>query len=111
MKNSKFTEQNWLKVSERLTWFKKPTKAGEFSFKKPVSIKWFEDGELNVSYNCIDRHLPARADQVALIWEPDSTTEEAKKITYRELSLAVNRFSNVLKRNGVKKGDRVTIYM
>jgi acetyl-CoA synthetase len=111
MKNLNSTEQDWLKVSERLTWFKKPTKAGEYSFKKPVSIKWFEDGELNVSYNCIDRHLPERAEQTALIWEPDSTAEEAKKISFLELSLAVNRFANVLKRNGVKKGDRVTIYM
>jgi acetyl-CoA synthetase len=104
-------KQDWLQVAERITWFKKPIQAGNYSFQKPVSIKWFEDGELNVSYNCIDRHLETKANQVALIWEPDNPLEESKKITYKELSLAVNRFSNVLKRNGVKKGDRVTIYM
>lgn len=104
-------EQNWLKISERLTWFKKPFLAGNFSFNKPVSIKWFEDGELNVSVNCIDRHLAERAQQTALIWEPDSTEEQSKKITYLELSKSVNKLANILKRNGVKKGDRVTIYM
>lgn len=102
---------NWLQQSERLNWYKKPTQAGNFSFTKPVSIKWFEDGELNVSYNCIDRHLETKAQQTALIWEPDSITESHKKITYQQLSDEVNRFANVLKKNGVKKGDRVTIYM
>ncbi|MGZ3691666.1 MAG: acetate--CoA ligase [Pseudobdellovibrio sp.] len=102
---------NWLEVANRITWFKKPTKAGEFSYSKPVSIKWFEDGELNVSYNCVDRHLPEKAEQTAIIWEPDDQNTAAKKITYKELSVAVNRFANILKRNGVKKGDRVTIYM
>lgn len=104
-------EQNWLKIAERITWFKKPTKSGEYTFKKPVSIKWFEDGELNVSYNCIDRHLPHKAEQIALIWEPDSPTEQSKKITYSELSKSVNRMANILRAQGVKKGDRVTIYM
>lgn len=101
----------WLKIAERITWFKKPTITNNSSFKKPVSIKWYEDGELNVSYNCIDRHLPEKSDQVAFIWEPDDTAEVAKKITYAELSKSVNRFSNILKRHHVKKGDRVTIYM
>lgn len=104
-------KQDWLKISENITWFKKPTQANNSNFHKPVSIKWFEDGELNVSYNCIDRHLPSKAQQVALIWEPDSVTEEAKKITYQELSLAVNKMANILKKNNVKKGDRVTIYL
>lgn len=102
---------DWLKLADRITWFKKPTQAGNFSYDKPVSIKWYEDGELNVSYNCVDRHLPAKANQVALIWEPDSPEEAAKKITYQELSYSVNRFANILKRQNVKKGDRVTIYM
>jgi acetyl-CoA synthetase len=102
---------DWLKLADRITWFKKPTQAGNFSYNKPVSIKWYEDGELNVSYNCIDRHLPSKANQVALIWEPDNPQESAKKITYQELSHAVNRFANILKRQNVKKGDRVTIYM
>ena len=75
-----------------------------------VSIKWFEDGVLNVSYNCIDRHLKKRANQTAIIWEGDNPYDD-KKITYAELHAQVCRFANVMKRNGVKKGDRVTIYM
>ena len=75
-----------------------------------VSIKWFEDGVLNVSHNCIDRHLKKRANQTAIIWEGDNPYDD-KKITYAELHAHVCRFANVMKRNGVKKGDRVTIYM
>ena len=75
-----------------------------------VSIKWFEDGVLNVSYNCIDRHLKKRGDQTAIIWEGDNPYDD-KKITYNELYEHVCRFANVLKKHGVKKGDRVTIYM
>lgn len=105
------TDNQWLEIAERITWFKKPSVANNSTFKKPVSIKWFEDGELNVSYNCIDRHLPEKSGQVALIWEPDNVNEESKKITYLQLSKSVNRFANILKRNQVKKGDRVTIYM
>ena len=101
----------WRDIAERITWIKKPTIINNSSFKKPVSIKWYEDGELNVSYNCIDRHLAGKASQTALIWEPDNNEESAKKITYSELSKAVNRLANILKRNQVKKGDRVTIYM
>lgn len=109
--NNDQTNSQWLEIAERMTWFKKPTLADNSSFEKPVSIKWFEDGELNVSVNCIDRHLATKSNQVALIWEPDDIHEEAKKITYLELSHAVNRFANILKRHHVKKGDRVTIYM
>lgn len=106
-------EQNvdWKKVSERITWFKKPIQIQNTSFQRPVHIKWYEDGELNVSYNCIDRHLTERANQTAFIWEPDNPNEPAKKISYLELSKSVNRFANILKNNGVKKGDRVTIYL
>lgn len=103
--------QNWLQIAERITWFKKPSRAGNFSFHKPVQIKWFEDGELNVSFNCLDRHLPERAKQTALVWEPDNPQEDARKISYQELYELVCRTANVLKKNGVKKGDRVTIYM
>lgn len=103
--------KQWLEVAERLSWYKKPSLANNSSFNKPVTIKWYEDGELNVSYNCIDRHLTDKADQIAIIWEPDSPHEESKKITYAQLSKAVNRFANILKRHQVKKGDRVTIYM
>ena len=102
---------NWLQIADRITWYKKPTVGNKSSFKKPVSINWFEDGELNVSYNCIDRHLPEKAKQTALLWEPDNPADEGKKITYQELSESVNRFANILKKNGVKKGDRVTIYL
>jgi acetyl-CoA synthetase len=76
-----------------------------------VHIKWFEGGELNVSYNCIDRHLEKRGDKVALIWEADSPETPSKKVTYRELHQQVCQFANVLKKNGVKRGDRVTLYM
>ena len=76
-----------------------------------MSIKWFEDGTLNVSANCIDRHLKKRGKQTAIIFEPDDPAQEAKHITYRELHKAVCRFANVLKANGVKRGDRVTIYL
>ena len=105
------TNINWLQIAEKITWIKKPTIANNSTFNRPVSIKWFEDGELNVSVNCIDRHLPAKAHQTALIWESDDPNESSKKISYQELSVAVNRFANILKRNDVKKGDRVTIYM
>lgn len=104
-------EAFWGKQAESLSWFKKWNKVKETSFDKPVSIKWFSGGELNVSYNCIDRHLQTRGEKVALIWEPDNNKEESKKITYRQLSAHVNRFANVLKAQGIKKGDRVTIYM
>ena len=104
-------EMNWLPEAHRLTWFKKPEVEKSVSFDKPVSIKWFEDGILNACVNCIDRHLSTKADVTAFIFEPDTPSDEVIKITYGELSIQVNRFANVLKRNGVKKGDRVTIYL
>ena len=101
----------WAKHAKRLDWFKAPRKIKNTSFAyDKVSIKWFEDGILNVSYNCIDRHLKKRANQTAIIWEGDNPYDD-KKITYAELHAQVCRFANVMKRNGVKKGDRVTIYM
>ncbi len=100
----------WGEHGRRLDWFKPYTKVKNASFDGDVSIKWFEDGELNVSYNCIDRHLATRGDQVAIIWEGDDPSED-KRITYRQLHEAVCRYANVLKAQGVKKGDRVTIYM
>ncbi|WP_413288241.1 acetate--CoA ligase [Bdellovibrio sp. HCB337] len=104
-------EKFWAGQAERLHWFKKWNKVKEVSYKSPVSIKWFEGGELNVSYNCIDRHLPKRANKVALIWESDDPNVPSQKVTYKELHENVCKFANVLKRNGVKRGDRVTIYM
>ncbi len=101
----------WAKQAKRLDWFKAPAKIKNTSFDyKNVSIKWFEDGILNVSYNCIDRHLKKRANQTAIIWEGDNPYDD-KKITYGELHAQVCRMANVMKRHGVKKGDRVTIYM
>ncbi len=101
----------WGQQAERISWFKTWDKVKETSFKKPVSIKWYSGGKLNVSYNCIDRHLEKNGEKTALIWEPDGTNQPAKKITYNQLSVNVNKFANVLKSQGVKKGDRVTIYM
>jgi acetyl-CoA synthetase len=102
----------WGKQGERIDWIKPYTKVKNASFAYPdVSIKWFEDGTLNVAANCIDRHLKKRGKQVAIIWEPDDPSEDARHITYRELHKEVCRLANVLKANGVKRGDRVTIYL
>ncbi len=104
-------EKFWGKQAARLDWFKAPKKVMNVSYAYPdISIKWFEDGVTNVSVNCIDRHLEKRGDQTAIIWEGDDPYFD-KKITYRELHDRVCRLANVLKSNGVKKGDRVTIYM
>lgn len=107
----KSPQKFWGKQAKRLDWFKFPKKIKNTSFEYPkVSIKWFEDGLLNVSYNCIDRHLKKRANQVAIIWEGDDPYYD-KKITYQELHDEVCRFANVLKKHGIKKGDCVTIYL
>ena len=100
----------WAKHGKRIDWMKPFTKVKDTSFSGKVAIKWFEDGRLNVSANCIDRHLKKRGDQVAIIWEGDNPYDD-KKITYRELYDHVCRLANVMKKHGVKKGDRVTIYM
>jgi acetyl-CoA synthetase len=102
----------WGKEGKRIDWIKPYTIVKNTSFAYPdVSIKWFEDGTLNVSANCIDRHLKKRGKQVAIIWEPDDPGAEARHITYRELHEEVCRLANVLKAQGVKRGDRVTIYL
>ncbi|MCT6824688.1 acetate--CoA ligase [Bartonella apis] len=100
----------WSKHGRRIDWFKPFTKVKNTSFRGRVSIKWYEDGITNVSYNCIDRHLKSRGDQVAMIWEGDNPYID-KKVTYKELYENVCRFANILKKRGVKKGDRVTIYL
>src|SRR5215217_7826678 len=101
----------WAEEAKRLHWYRAPTKIKNTSFGPgDVSIKWFEDGVTNVAYNCIDRHLPKRANQTAIIWEGDDPSE-AKHITYRELHDEVCRFANILRNRNVEKGDRVTIYM
>ncbi len=101
----------WGRHGKRIDWIKPYTKVKNTSYDPHnVSIKWFEDGTLNVSANCVDRHLEKKADQPAIIWEGDDPSEH-KVITYRELHAEVNKFANVLKEAGVKKGDRVTLYL
>jgi acetyl-CoA synthetase len=101
----------WREQASRITWMKAPTKVKNTSYDSHnVSIKWFEDGTLNVSANCIDRHLAERGDRVAIIWEGDDPNEH-KTITYKQLHSEVCRFANVLHAMGVGKGDRVTIYL
>ncbi len=102
----------WAEHGKRVDWIKPFTKVKHTSFDyHNVSIKWFEDGELNVSANCVDRHLATRGDQTAIIWEPDNPDDEALHITYKQLHSHVCRFANVLKDMGIGKGDRVIIYM
>ncbi|MEX0590209.1 MAG: acetate--CoA ligase [Xanthobacteraceae bacterium] len=101
----------WAEQAKRIHWYKTPTKIKNASFGPgDVSIKWFEDGTTNCAYNCVDRHLEKRGDQVAIIWEGDDPKDD-KKITYKQLHAEVCRFANVLKKQGVKKGDRITIYL
>ena len=101
----------WKEQGYRLDWIKQYTKIKDVKFsKKEVSIKWFYDGLLNVSYNCIDRHAKINPNKIAIIWESDDPSI-SKKITYKELLLNVSKAANVLKKIGVKKGDRVTIYL
>ena len=101
----------WAEAGKRLDWYKAPSKIKNCSFGPGnVSIKWYEDGVLNAAYNCIDRHLPGRANQTAIIWEGDDPAQ-SKHITYQQLHDEVCRFANILRNRDVKKGDRVTIYL
>jgi acetyl-CoA synthetase len=105
-------ESFWASQAKRIEWIKPFTRVKNTSFAYPdVSIKWFEDGTLNVCANCVDRQLNERGDQVAIIWEPDDPNAQARHITYRELYGEVNVFANVLRAMGVRRGDRVTIYL
>jgi len=104
-------EAFWGVEGQRLDWIKPYTKVKDTSFNEDdFRIRWYEDGVLNASANCIDRHLERRGDQIAIIWEGDDPSQ-SKSVTYRELYENVCRFANVLKAHGVKKGDRVTIYL
>ncbi len=103
-------EAFWGEHGKRIDWIKPYTKVKDVDYLKKVHIRWFYDGTLNASANCIDRHLPARANQTAIIWEGDNPND-SKKITYGELAESVGRLANALKARGIKKGDRVTIYM
>ncbi|MSO64507.1 MAG: acetate--CoA ligase [Alphaproteobacteria bacterium] len=100
----------WREQAARIDWIKPFTRVKNTSFAGAVSIKWFEGGKLNVSVNCLDRHIARRGDQTAILWESDDPSQ-SKAISYREALAEVCRFANVLKANGVRKGDRVTIYM
>ncbi len=100
----------WAVQSKRIDWFKQPTIIKNTSFEGDVSIKWYEDGVLNACFNCVDRHLPKKENDVALIWEGDDPNDDAK-VTYGELLSEVSRLANALKALNVKKGDRVIIYM
>ncbi|HEX5455670.1 MAG TPA: acetate--CoA ligase [Stellaceae bacterium] len=103
-------ERFWGEQGRRLDWIKPYSKVMNASFTGDVAIRWYEDGTLNASSNCLDRHLATRGDETAIIWEGDDPGED-RRITYRELHDSVCRFANVLKEAGVKKGDRVTIYL
>lgn len=101
----------WAEQAKRIDWMHAPTKIENVSFAPGnISIKWFEDGILNVAHNCIDRHLAKRANQTAIIWEGDDPSQ-SKRITYKELHDEVCRMANILRTRNVKKGDRVTIYL
>lgn len=102
----------WLERAKRLDWLTFPSKTDESSFNEAdFGVKWFADGVINVSANCIDRHLAERGDQTAIIWEPDAPDAEPRRYTYAEVHEQVCRFANLLKSAGTKKGDRVTVYL
>ena len=104
-------EEYWSQKAEQyLDWIKPWDKTLDWSFDEDIFIEWFKGGKLNVTANCLDRHLASKGDKVAIIWQGDSPDED-KKITYNELHAEVCKFANVLKANGVKKGDRVSIYL
>ena len=102
----------WREEAQRIDWIKPFTRVKETSFHEAdFGIKWFADGTLNLSANCLDRHLAERGDAIAILWEPDSPEDAERRITYRQLHEDVCRFANLLRAKGVKKGERVTIYL
>jgi len=103
-------EKFWSDVAEDFVWKKKWNKTLEWDFHKP-EVKWFAGGKLNITESCIDRHLPSKANEVAIIWESNDPQEPSRKITYQELHDEVCKVGNMLKAHGIKKGDRVCIYM
>ena len=105
-------DRYWRDAVQRLDWVTTPAKMDESSFDEATfGVRWFADGVLNVSANCIDRHLATRGDATAIIWEPDEPSEEPRRFTYHQLHAEVCRFANVLKSAGAKKGDRITLYL
>ncbi len=103
-------EKFWEEVANTFTWQKKWEKALEWNFKEP-DVKWFIGGKLNITENALDRHLATQGDTPAIIWEPNNPNEATRTLTYKELHFKVNQFAQVLKNNGVQKGDRICIYM
>ncbi len=103
-------EAFWAEVAEHFQWKQKWDKVLDWDFSKP-EIKWFEGAKLNITENCLDRHLETIGNKTAIIWEPNDPDEESRYISYRQLYVKVSRFANVLKNNGIKKGDRVCLYM
>ena len=105
-------EAFWGEHGKRIDWIKPFTQVKDTSFEfGKVDINWFGDGTLNVAANCVDRHLATRGDQTAIIWEPDTPEEGAKHISYKELHVAVCKMANILEELGVRKGDRVVLYL
>lgn len=100
----------WEEIASEFVWKSKWTQVMEYNFLKGHSV-WFKDAKLNITENCIDRHLAQNGDKIAIVWEPNNPQEESISITYNELSLRVNQAAAILKKNGVKKGDRVCLYM
>ena len=103
-------ERFWADKAEKFSWRKKWDKVLEWNFDEP-SVKWFVNGKVNITENCLDRHLETRGDQTAIIWQPNDPKESEVKLTYRELYRKVCAAANMLKNNGAKKGDRICIYM
>ena len=109
-KSTEDPETFWNEIAETFQWKKKWDKTLEWDFTKP-EVKWFQGGKLNITENCLDRHLETLGNKTAIIWEPNDPDEESRYITYRQLYVKVSRFANVLKNNGIKKGDKVCLYM
>lgn len=103
-------EEFWAEIAEHYHWFKPWENVLEWNFTEP-EVKWFQGGKTNITYNCLDRHLEKRGNKTAIIWEPNHPDDKPIKLSYKELHLKVCKFANVLKKNGVTKGDRVCIYM
>ncbi|MDX5347185.1 MAG: AMP-binding protein, partial [Hymenobacteraceae bacterium] len=103
-------EEFWAEIAETFTWRKKWDKVLEWNFEEP-NVKWFQGGKLNITENCLDRHLKTRGNKLALIWEPNDPKERFSRYTNRDLHERVCQMANVLKKNGAKKGDRICIYM
>ena len=100
----------WTAQADTFKWHQKWNTALEWDFETP-NVKWFAGGKLNITENCLDRHLKKRGNKLAIIWEPNDPKERFVRLTYRELHEKVCQYANVLKRNGAKKGDRVCVYM